>query len=128
MSSCEDADINKKQLCPQSSDRRMIIAGFPGNGRLLVSIYSFPSSIARGVSKSKSWEISGLNNDIQFASAETGGGWLTQYGVIELQDQLIQACLSTGCQEFAPTDLGATILGFEQMQSLDSCTIVQLSK
>jgi hypothetical protein len=128
MSSCEDADL-RKQLCPQSSDRCMIVAGFPGSGRLLVSIYCIPSSIARGVSKSDSWEspgISGLNTDIQFASAVIGGGWLTQYGVIGLQDQLIQACLSAGCQEFAPTDVGATTLGFEQMQSLDSCTVVQV--
>ena len=128
MSKCDDPNL-KKQLCPQENDRCMIVAGFPGNGRLRVSIYCVPSSIARGVSKSDSWEspgISGMNTDIQFISAPVGGGWLTLYGVIGLQDQLIQACLSAGCQEFTPADLGPDILGFEQMQSLDSCTIVRV--
>ena len=126
MSACDDPN---KKLCPQENDRCMIVAGFPGNGRIHVSIYCVPSTIARGVSKSESWEspgISGMNTDIQFVSAVVGGGWLTLYGVIGLQDQLIQACLSAGCQEFAPADLGSDVLGFEQMQSLDSCTIVQV--
>ena len=116
-------------LCPQPDDRCLIIAGFPGRGKLLVSVYCVPSSIARGVSKSESWEspgISGLCTDIQFVSAGAGGGWMTVYGVIGLQDQLIQVCLSAGCQEFTPTDVGSSVLGFERMQSLDSSTIVQV--
>jgi hypothetical protein len=116
-------------LCPLADDRCLIIAGFPGNGKLLVTAYCVPSSIARGVSKSESWEspgISGLNTDIQFVSAGVGGGWMTIYGVVGLQDQLIQVCLSGGCQEFIPSDAGENVLGFERMQSLDSSTIVQV--
>lgn len=117
-------------VCPQvKSDRCLIIAGFPGNGRLLVSTYCVPSSIARGVSKSQSWEtpgISGLSTDIQFVSFGVGGDWMTLYGVVGLQDQLVQACFSTGCQEFVPTDVAPNVLGFEQMQSLDSYAIVQV--
>ena len=116
--------------CPAvSTDRCLIIAGFPGNGRLLVSTYCVPSSIARGVSKSQSWEspgISGQCTDIQFVSFGVGGEWLKLYGVVGLQDQLIQACFNVGCQEFAPTDLAPNVLGFEQMQALDSYAIVQV--
>ena len=130
MSSCETTTPGEF-LCPQDSDRCMIIAGFPGNGKLHIAVYCVPSSIARGVSKSKTenWEtssISGLSTDIQFTSADVGGGWLTMYGLIGLQDQLIQACLSSGCQSFSPLDVGLNVLGFEKMQSLDTCSIIQV--
>ena len=123
----EMSECNK--LCLQPEDRCLIIAGFPGRGHLRVTVYCVPSSIARGVSKSESWEspgISGLCTDIQFVSAGIGGGWMTVYGVVGLQDQLIQACLNAGCQEFVPADVGSNVLGFERMQSLDFSAIVQV--
>ena len=124
----EMSDCSK--VCPAvNTDRCLIIAGFPGNGRLLVSTYCVPSSIARGVSKSQSWEspgISGQCTDIQFVSYPAGGGWMDIYGVVGLQDQRVQACFNVGCQEFAPTDLAPNVLGFEQMQALDSYAIVQV--
>jgi hypothetical protein len=122
MSDCE-------ALCQQPDDRCLLVAGFPGRGGLLVSVYCVPSSIARGVSKSESWESPGISGrcvDIQFVSAGVGGGWMSVYGVVGLQDQLIQACLSAGCQEFVPTDAGPNVIGFERMQSLDSSAVVQV--
>jgi hypothetical protein len=116
-------------VCPEmKNDRCLIIAGFT-RGRLLVSTYCVPSSIARGVSRSQSWEtpgISGQSIDVQFVSFGVGGEWMTLYGVVGLQDQLIQACFNTGCQEFAPMDVAPNILGFERMQALDSYAIVQV--
>ena len=117
-------------ICPQEKkDRCLMIAGFPGNGRLVVSTYCVPSSIARGVSKSQSWEtpgISGQSTDIQFVSFGVGGDWMTLYAVVGMQDQLLQACFNTGCQEFAPGDVADNMIGFERMQALDSFAIVQV--
>jgi hypothetical protein len=67
-----------------------------------------------------------LSIDIQFVSFGAGGDWWTLYGVVGLQDQLIQACFNTGCQEFSPVDVNQNGLGFERMQSLDSYAVVQL--
>ena len=104
----EMADCNS--LCQEPDDRCLLVAGFRGG--LQVSMYCVPSSIARGVSRAESWEspgISGHCTDIQFVSAGVGGGWMTAYGVVGLQDQLIQACLSAGCQEFVPGDAGPNV-------------------
>ena len=125
----EMSDCFNTKICLNLRDRCLILAGFVGNGKIRVSTYCVPSAISQGVSKSQSWErsgISGLCFDVQFVGAGIAGGWMTLYAVVGLQDQLIQACFSAACQEFSPTDISSNVIGFERMQSLDSCILIQV--
>ena len=116
-------------LCVDSDDRCFLMAGFVGSGKLSVAQYCVPSALARGVSKSGSWEtlgISGLSTEIQFIKASIPGGWRDVYCVVAMQDQKIQACARLTCAEFKPSDIDLNALGFQKMQSLGDVIVLQV--
>ena len=116
-------------LCADSDDRCFLMAGFMGSGKLSVSQYCVPAALARGVSKSESWEtlgISGQSTHIQFIKASIAGGWRDIYCIVGMQDQHMQACARLTCAEFKPSDIDSNALGFQQMQSLGEVIVIQM--
>ena len=106
-------------LCPDAEDRCFLTAGFVGtNGVLRVAQYCVPSALSQGVSKGGQWDtlgVSGLSTEMQIIRI-ANDGWLDAYGIVGMQDQLVQICLRLECAEFKPTDVDPDALGFEQMQ------------
>jgi hypothetical protein len=117
------------QLCPNDEDRCLLAAGFVGtNGVLRVAQFCVPSALAQGVSKGGQWDtlgISGLSTDLQNIRM-ANEGWLDAYGIMGMQDHLVQVCLRLECAEFVPTDVDPDALGFEQMQVVDNVGVFQM--
>ena len=115
-------------LCPNREDRCFLATGFVGgSGVLRVAQFCVPSALAQGVSRGGSWDtigISGQSVEIQLIRIP-GKGWTDSYGVVGIQKRLVQVCLQIDCVEFTPESLGSNVLTFEQMQTLDSVTVVQ---
>lgn len=116
-------------LCPEAADRCFLTAGFVGtNGVLRVAQFCVPSALAQGVSKGGQWDtlgISGLATDMQIIRI-ANDGWLDAYGIVGMQDQLVQICLRLECVEFKPTDVDPDALGFEQMQVIGNVGLFQM--
>jgi hypothetical protein len=116
-------------LCPEAADRCFLSVGFVGtNGVLRVAQFCVPSALAQGVSKGGQWDtlgVSGLSTDIQIIRI-ANEGWLDAYGVMGMQDQLVQVCLRLECAEFKPTDVDPDALGFEQMQVIGNIGVFQM--
>jgi hypothetical protein len=116
-------------LCPEAADRCFLTAGFVGtNGVLRVAQFCVPSALAQGVSKGGQWDtlgISGLATDIQIIRM-ANDGWLDAYGVVGMQDHLVQICLRLECSEFKPVDVDPDALGFEQMQVIGDVGVFQM--
>jgi hypothetical protein len=117
------------QLCPNAEDRCLLAAGFVGtNGVLRVAQFCVPSALAQGVSKGGQWDtlgISGLSTDLQIIRM-ANEGWLDAYGIMGMQDHLVQVCLRLECAEFQPVDVDPDALGFEQMQVVDNVAVFQM--
>ena len=117
-----------KVVCGDATDRCLLAAGFVGgNGGLRVAQFCVPSALGEGVSSGGRWDtigISGLSVEIQIIRIP-GNGWIDSYGVVGMQDNLVQVCLQIDCVEFYPESLDPGVLSFEQMQTLDSVTIFQ---
>jgi hypothetical protein len=116
-------------LCPAAEDRCFLAVGFVGgNGVLRVAQYCVPSALAQGVSKGGQWDtlgVSGLSTDIQIIRI-ANDGWLDAYGVMGMQDHLVQVCLRLECAEFKPTDVDPDALGFEEMQVVGDVGVFQM--
>lgn len=117
-------------LCPNQEDRCFLTTGFVGAADLLrVAQYCVPSALAQGVNRQGQWDtycIAGTSVQVQFIRVMVQGGWQDAYGVLGLQDQKLQACLRLTCAEFAPADVDLGVLGFQQMQVIDSVAILQV--
>lgn len=117
-------------VCSDGEDRCFVMAGFVGtSGLLRVAQYCVPSALARGVGKGGQWDTYGISGqvvDLQFIRATSENDWLSAYGVIGLQDQLVQVCLRLVCSEFAPSDLDTDVVGFQQMQTIGDVAIFQV--
>ena len=115
-------------LCPDAEDRCFLTTGFTNN-LLRVAQYCVPSALAIGVSKQGQWDtygISGQSVQVQFIRIAVTSGWQDAYGVVGIQDQVLQACLRLVCAEFAPSDVDVGVLGFQQMQIIDNVAILQV--
>jgi hypothetical protein len=112
----------------EGEDRCFIAGGFGGEGQFQVFQYCIPSALGQGVAKAGYWEtagISGKSEEVAFIRIATGG-WKDIYSVIAMQGNIVQVCTVLTCVELSPSDVDTDVLGFEDMQVMDSVVVFRV--
>jgi hypothetical protein len=122
-------ELDDCSMClAEGEDRCFVAGGFGDAGQFQVLQYCIPSALGQGVAKAGSWEtmgISGKSEEVAFIRVATGG-WKDIYSVVAMQGNIVQVCTVLTCVEMSPSDVDTDVLGFEDMQVMDSLVVFRV--